>query len=198
MLKGNDIQDEEFARIVQDYLRDFQDLHMGFRLVDQDQQRDVGFSVRRYHDHLYVTSSGKEENVMVGDVILSLDGTSINELSNQYKRRLMVSHPEREDWSSILLEFQTAEVKGHSGENKVIQLQTYPKESFTPSYTLEDFGEGRLLLTLTDFWDHDAIHTLIKNNSNRLSDCRQLVIDVRVNKGGSDLAYFELLPYLFF
>lgn len=52
-------------------------------------------------------------------------------------------------------------------------------------------------MKLTDLMNHTEISRLIKENDNLLSSRKNLIIDVRVNKGGNDLAYFELLPYLF-
>ncbi|UOQ84934.1 S41 family peptidase [Gracilibacillus salinarum] len=45
--------------------------------------------------------------------------------------------------------------------------------------------------------DHQAVKALVRDNEFLIKNCTNLIIDVRVNKGGSDLAFFELLPYLF-
>lgn len=45
--------------------------------------------------------------------------------------------------------------------------------------------------------NYNAISDLVNKNEQLLTTRKNLIIDVRINKGGSDLAYFDLLPYLF-
>ncbi|WP_228550176.1 S41 family peptidase [Salinibacillus xinjiangensis] len=52
-------------------------------------------------------------------------------------------------------------------------------------------------MKITDFMHYDTIKNMIQENASLLTSCNNLIIDVRINKGGSDIAYFELLPYLF-
>jgi len=50
---------------------------------------------------------------------------------------------------------------------------------------------------LTDFANVEAINQLIDSYKNELDSFPNLIIDVRLNRGGSDDAFFNLLPYLF-
>lgn len=52
-------------------------------------------------------------------------------------------------------------------------------------------------MTLTDFANADAITQLVHQHQEALENCRKLIIDVRVNYGGNDSSYFQLLPYIF-
>ncbi|MBN4914147.1 hypothetical protein IDG46_30620, partial [Staphylococcus sp. EG-SA-13] len=42
--------------------------------------------------------------------------------------------------------------------------------------------------------DHLKISNLIDKHKNLLLNAKQIIIDVRGNRGGSDLAYLKLLP----
>nr|WP_279499390.1 S41 family peptidase [Macrococcus goetzii] len=52
-------------------------------------------------------------------------------------------------------------------------------------------------MRLPDFKNVNALHELIKQNSNLLKHSKKFIIDVRDNRGGSDFAYFPLLEYIF-
>ncbi|WP_164670823.1 S41 family peptidase [Virgibacillus doumboii] len=199
ILEQDNMTDEKFTEIVQDYLLDFKDLHMTFRNAAQSEKpvQDVGFSVRRYEDLLYVVSAEKETKVKPGFSISELDGKGISELAGVHKRRLMETKAERENWSGILPLYQNALVKDESGNTFNLPLSKYDKEAFIPEYSIRKISESLLYMKLTDFMNHAEISSLIKDNDDLLSSRENLIIDVRVNKGGSDLAYFELLPYLF-
>ncbi|SDQ83075.1 S41 family peptidase [Virgibacillus salinus] len=195
---GN-MNDEKFVGIVQDYLLDFKDLHMAFKYTAQstEMEDDVGFAVRRYDDLLYVVSNEKEDRVKKGYAITALDGSTVPELVNIHKRRLMETEAERENWSAILPQYKSADVVSGSGNSFTIELKKYPKEIFQPEYSIKEISEDTLFLTLTDFMNHNAISKLIDENRSFLTTRKNLIIDVRVNRGGSDLAYFDLLPFLF-
>ncbi|MGP4079431.1 S41 family peptidase [Pseudalkalibacillus sp. R45] len=191
--------DITFVQIVQDYLLDFKDLHMSFKYTGENKNThyDVGFTVRRYNDLLYIVATGKENRVKPGDAITALDGIAITDLVGIHKRRLMEKEAERENWNDILSMYNSASITDEAGNRFDIDLGKYEKEPFQPEYSLEEITEDTLLLKLTDFMNHDALLKLISDNEFLLANRKNLIIDVRVNKGGSDLAYFELLPYLF-
>ncbi|TKD72145.1 S41 family peptidase [Pseudalkalibacillus hwajinpoensis] len=195
--QGN-MTDHTFVEIVEDYLLDFKDLHMSFRKSGQDQSINyVGFNVRRYEDSLFVVSNTKEKRVQPGEYITALDGISIPQLVETHKRRLMETQAERENWSSILTRYETALVTDQVGQTFTIDLRNYEKERYQAEYSLNELSPDTLLFKLTDFMDHHAISSLLDEKSHLLKSCDHLVIDVRLNKGGNDLVYFKLLPYLF-
>src|SRR5699024_574625 len=70
------INDADFVKIVREYLLDFKDLHISFKYTNKLKQNNkyVGFSVRRYKDTLYVVSNEKENRVKLGDAITALNG----------------------------------------------------------------------------------------------------------------------------
>jgi hypothetical protein len=74
---------ETFKIIVDEYLLDFKEPHMYFKLNESDtiKNKDVGFQVRRFQDALYVTETCQEKRIYKGAKIISIDGKSIPRLS---------------------------------------------------------------------------------------------------------------------
>ncbi|MGV3466266.1 MAG: S41 family peptidase [Heyndrickxia sp.] len=195
----NELTPAKFAEIVQDYLLDFKDHHMFFKLITNETQKqyDIGFKVRRYHDRLYITSVGEEKRVQKGHAIISLENTSIPELQETHKRRLAENSAEREKWEPIIGLYSYCEVEDRNGQKYSLKLDKYEKEKYIPNYSIQKLEDDVLLLTITDFNSPDSINQLIESYQEELGKCKNLIIDVRVNLGGSDSSYFRLIPYLF-
>ncbi|MFS0781112.1 hypothetical protein [Bacillus sp. 1P06AnD] len=62
----------------------------------------VGFSVRRYHNGLYVTESPQDNRLTAGDKIVQIDGEDITKLAVRYRKNLKEELPERQEWDSII------------------------------------------------------------------------------------------------
>lgn len=190
-----------FKEIVEDYLVDFKDGHMFFRLISNDSQKvyDNGFECRRYKNKLYITYAGKETKLKEGMAIIELDGISISELGEKHKRMVQIrgSHPERENWKSVILKCNKCKVEDENSNIFEMQLTKYEEEKYIPEYSLKKLDNGMLLMKLTDFNDEEAINNVIKENEELLEKSKNLIIDVRVNKGGMDSAYNKLLEYIF-
>lgn len=195
----NVLDDLQFTRLVQDYLLDVKDAHVFFRLSTNEQERSlqVGFSVRRHRDKLYVTSVEEETRLQRGFMIVALDGMTIPEVVKKYNRQLLTIIAEREKWEAVLPRFKEAEVMDHRGNKTHLALNHYPKKLVKSVYEMKKYNSQTLLLTLTDFMDLDAVTKMIKNHQEELAQANNLIIDVRTNRGGSDTAFLELLPYLF-
>lgn len=189
------MSDDKFSEIVQEYLLDFKDHHMNF--IYGNKSEDVGFKVRRYHDLLYVVSNEQENRVKPGYAITALDEKPVLDVVEIHKKQLMETDAERENWSSILPLYNSVQVRDEEGEFFTLALKKYEREPFQSEYSIREIADDTLFLRLTDFNNHIAITKLINESDPLLTAYKHLIIDVRVNKGGSDLAYFELLPYLF-
>ncbi|MFP3471091.1 S41 family peptidase, partial [Micrococcus sp. SIMBA_144] len=83
------------------------------------------------------------------------------------------------------------------GEQASLALRSYEPIPYKAEYSIQELQKDILYMKITDFMNHDAIGELLRHNENKLSTYPFLIIDVRLNRGGSDLAYFDLLPYLF-
>ncbi|HFJ9451667.1 S41 family peptidase [Bacillus tropicus] len=188
----------QFTEIVNDYLLDFKDNHMFFKILTSDQPlNNVGFQVKRYEDRLYVTSTSEEKRVKKGQAILALDNMKIPDLLIKYKKYLNENSYEREKWGYVLSKFSNCTLIDENGLTQTITLQKYKLSKYTPIYSLEKHNEDTLLITLTDFANTEAINTLLDSHKDELNAFPNLIIDVRLNRGGSDDAFFNLLPYLF-
>ncbi|MFD1019580.1 S41 family peptidase [Thalassobacillus hwangdonensis] len=188
-----------FTEIVEDYLLDFKDPHMYFKMSDSNEQKEVdnGFSVRRFDEKLFVTSVGQENRLAPGDAILSLDALSIHELVEQHQGELMETKAERENWKKALQNYSVADVVNSNGEHRLLDLKKYEKKAYAPIHTITRLDEETLYLKATDFFEKSTIDTLIAQFESELTSTQNLIIDVRVNYGGSTLAYASLENYLF-
>ncbi len=188
-----------FAEVVQDYLLDLKDPHVAFRIRERQSlpsAEEAGFKVRRVYDKLYITEVSKDPAVNRGQVITSLDGMSILEIAEKHRRQLMENTAERENWKKILPLYSKAQVTDQFGRTDWISMKTFSSSAPESEYSLKKL-DGAWLLTMTDFMDPDKIANLVQENKEHLEAMDKLIIDVRINNGGVDSAYFPLLPYLF-
>ncbi|MYL65129.1 hypothetical protein GLW07_17360 [Bacillus hwajinpoensis] len=191
-----DMDDRKFVDLVQNYLFDFNDLHTGFTDL-LNPKKDIGFTVRRFEDKLYVTSSTNEKRIKTGDQIVALDGVGIKEVAKKYEKELRTTIHERQKWEPVLLRFEVAEIETKQGGQASLALRSYEPIPYKAEYSIQELQKDILYMKITDFMNHDAIGELLRHNEDKLSTYPFLIIDVRLNRGGSDLAYFNLLPYLF-
>ncbi|MED3398249.1 S41 family peptidase [Bacillus wiedmannii] len=196
--KQGELTPVQFTEIVRDYLLDFKDNHMFFKVHSNNQPiNSIGFQVKRYEDRLYITSTSHEVRVKKGQSILALDNMKIPELLIKYKKYLNENTYEREKWDYVLLQSSTCTLINEDGVIETITLQKYKQNEYTPIYSFKQHNKDTLLITLTDFANTEAINKLLDSHKNELNSFPNLIIDVRLNRGGSDDAFFKLLPYLF-
>ncbi|WP_047985535.1 S41 family peptidase [Ornithinibacillus californiensis] len=195
----NELTPNRFTELVQDYLLDFKDPHMFFIVQKSETQQlyDNGFKVRRHEDKLFVTSTGNESRLKVGDAIVELDNVPVLALVEKHKRELMESKAERESWRDIIKKYNLAKVVDRTGKEQIIELKKYPKEGYVANHSITRIDEDTLCMTLTDFFNPDPLNQLIEKHKKELSKTVNLIIDVRINNGGSDATFQNLTPYLF-
>lgn len=191
----NDMSDQEFEETIEDYLLDFNDGHLWFGARNTEIPY-IGFSVRRYKDALYVTSSPEEKRLMKGDKIKLIDGISIPELAITYAKRLEDKVLERQRWTSVLSKATTLQVE-RDHKLFVVTLASYDKTPRVGEYSFEQIEPNTAYIKLTDFAQEAPIQKIIQDNQEALKTSENLVIDVRVNHGGNDFFYFSLLDYIF-
>ncbi|ALC91792.1 hypothetical protein AM500_19885 [Bacillus sp. FJAT-18017] len=195
----NKLLPERFADLVSDYLLDFMDSHMYFKLVHSKENKvyDNGFRVRRYQDRLYVTEVWAEGGLEAGDAIIALDGMPVPHLVEKHKRELMTDVAEREHWRQVVKNYSICHVLDTCGRLKEVELHRYEVQPLRPEFSVEVLDKDTVLMTLPDFSDLHAIGKLIHQHEAQLASIPNLLIDVRRNSGGSDSAFAELVPYLF-
>lgn len=195
----NTFTDDDFTAFVADYLVDFKDDHIFFKRIQKESepQQVRGFQVRRFEDGLYVIAVQFDEGIHIGEKIIALDGIPIEELRKRHHRYVNENHPEREKWNPILAKHATCTIQNEQGTKRIVEMRFFDKVARVPIYSIEKMVEGPVLITFTDFADPDTISTLIRNHLDLIAAAESLIVDVRINFGGSDVSYYELLPYLF-
>ncbi|MDD5190097.1 MAG: S41 family peptidase [Dehalococcoidales bacterium] len=191
----DDMPDEEFVKTVRSYLLDFQDHHVNFRRNTANVFTN-GFDVRRYEDKLYVYRVDQEKELRVGDAICAIDGQDIPTVAQRFQKELYYETNERQNWWSVLVGSKKCTVQRENRKFEFV-LKRYSPGDEPPVYAFKQINEKTCLLTLSDFVNGSAINELLVKNHNAINNSANLIIDVRVNDGGFDMAYFPLLKYLF-
>lgn len=188
-----------FQEIVEDYLLDFKDRHMYFRLKDNGKHNTHhnGFSTRRFDDKLHVTEVTDEDRLETGDALLSLDDVPIRVLVEKHARELFETVAERENWKPIIQRYSSCEVESRDGTVKTMELKQYASQNRKPEFKVDRLNDDVLFMSLPSFGDVKAVEVMLEEYQEQLEAAEKLIIDVRGNGGGSDLAFRNLLPYLF-
>lgn len=192
------LTDEAVVDLVQDYLMDWNDPHLFFNAIQNKsvKKRHRGFDVRRFEDKLYVTSAQQESQLQKGMYFTSLGGIPVLELKEIHHRYVNERTAEREKWTKILALYDKGEVVTEAGSRQTINLRWFDYPKWIPTYSVQEQTPDTVMFKITDFANPDAIVNLIRNNEQLLSKAKHWIVDVRVNKGGSDSSFFPLLPYL--
>ncbi|MCD8789132.1 hypothetical protein K1Y15_08045 [Mammaliicoccus sciuri] len=185
--KLSNINEEEFYFYMTKYLNKFHDPHL--KLVDFNGLYP-NIRVQLYNDQLYVIDS-RNPQIPTGTVIYNLGSYSIDYILENDHDLLKSSNPERMEWSDVLKKYKYIV----SDSKEISILQKDKPDFFEQSYIIEN-KSTYIYIKFTDFIDHLKISNLIDKHKNLLLNAKQIIIDVRGNRGGSDLAYLKLLPYL--
>lgn len=192
----DDMSDEEFTYVVKKYLATFrQEGHLSF---SDTKMGRLGFQVMRYEDALYVTDSAKEAVLQFKDKILEIDGKSIEQCATSNEEFLMGETNERQGclWNQVLLFAKKVTVER---DGKLMEIELKRADSFSEEtkYSYRDLGDGTLLLKFLDFSDETAIRKVYQECADLLNSCKNLIVDVRNNGGGTDTAFFPLFEYCY-
>ncbi|MCY1027776.1 S41 family peptidase [Mammaliicoccus sciuri] len=185
--KISNISEEEFYFHMTKYLNKFHDPHL--KLIELNGLYP-NIRVQLHNDQLYVIDS-RNPQIPTGSVIHNLGSYSIKYILENDHDLLKSSNPERMEWSEVLKKYKYIV----SDSKEISILQKDKPDFFEQSYIIEN-KHTYIYLKFTDFIDHLKISNLIDKHKKLLLNAKQIIIDVRGNRGGSDLAYLKLLPYL--
>lgn len=191
----DEMDDEDFIKIVNSYLLEFQDYHVWFR-PKSGILSSHGFSIRRYENKLYVTRTTRERALTVGDIIVSIDDTGIDVMAELHRKELFDNVYERQNWDKVLSNAKTFTVQ-RCGMEFEHTIKQYDVIAEPPVYSFDKLNTETCLLTLHDFADERAINSLLNKNHETIINSNNLIIDVRENGGGFDMAFYRLLSYVF-
>lgn len=192
---SEEMSEEDFEFLVQNYLASFGVLsHLTFYNLSDN--RSVGFRLRYHDKKLYVTAAREETGLEKGDVIISLDDVPV-ELFYQANKEYFVSRtPERQymDWAKFLVRTQTITVL--RGDKKVeVALKRPTTETKSESFIWKRLGDETVYLKMENFADEGAIGRLYQESQEAIEKSNNLIIDVRINHGGSTSLYWPLFDF---
>ena len=194
------LNDLVFLRLMNEYLVTLQDRNLQFRLKDGDgyQAGTCGFDVRSFGGRLYVSAVDQETRLQPGDQITVLDGMLPEILKKQSgKNMLGANAEERELWNPIMKMTGRCMIKRADGTLKNVTLKKYPVKTKLPRLGGRLIGKDTLYLDLPHFADQESVEKLIAAKEKSLGRCRKLILDLRHNIGGSEMAFLPLLDYIF-
>ncbi len=192
------LDETSFFDLVDEYLDDFDDRHILWRLK-KSYLKTLGFTVRRYRDSLYVNKvAGPHVELELGTKIVEIDDSSIPYHQEIHAKKLKNIPDERQNWRPILDRASNVTVEYKNGDTVSKKLtKQEPKPAERSPYEIKPLDQNTLLFRLDDFNRPDDILELIHENRELLDDTPYWIIDVRNNNGGSDSAYGPILPYIF-
>ncbi|QSX06638.1 hypothetical protein JYG23_04055 [Sedimentibacter sp. zth1] len=194
--KNSMMSEYDFLCLVKEYLLPFCDGHVAF-FSNHDIDFSNGFSVRRYQDLLYVTNAKQESNIIVGDAIKEIDGKTIPQLEIEYSLYLQKETNERQKWREIIKKGSVCKIVHKDKSESEIVLKHYKPVNIAGKFSFKSIDKNTLIMTLPNFEDESKIVELINSNIQEIESKKNLIIDVRINDGGSDTSYFPLLKYIF-
>lgn len=178
--------DLDFYVWVNQILKPFQDSHLFFNRMEGGRllRLNCGFEARAYKDGLFVTK--------VLDSRCSLDvGTLITEIDSQSTKDLKDLHNPLQGAKSCRVKLSSGIVKDHI-------LEYYPLVASTsPCFEVMHLSSERLLIRVPNFYEPDTLNALLKSHEMSLKNAKALILDLRNNPGGTDVAFFQLLGYCF-
>lgn len=184
---------DDFFEAASAYLRLFKDRHL--QLVDNSAEAFTnGFSVRRYKDYLIVTEVFQEIELEVGDAITHLDSVKIKDIEATYSDYFFSADKNRQQWGVVIKQQQHLTYV-RAGVAKNYELEKFASVNVEPNYSF-NYTHSVPTFVFTDFNNEEAIETLVRKHEHEILASDHLIIDVRNNAGGSDLAYFPLLPFI--
>ena len=191
---SEDMPEAEFLYTMHAYLASFGILsHLSFYPKGKPV---LGFRLRRYENALYVLDAKGGTGLQKGDRIEKLDGIPLSDYYQQHQEFFVSSSPERQylDWGLLVKVAQSIEVVR---QGELLQLtvgdavESFDKTGFEAYFIQPD----TYYLKMENFHDEAAIGALYQEALPEMTRAKHVIIDVRINHGGSDSLYFPLFPY---
>ena len=191
---SEEMSDDDFLYVMRSYLASFGVIsHVSFH---PKKPEALGFRLRVFEQRLFVEWADEATGLRKGDEIVAVAGKSIEETFQEHRAYFVSQTPERHylDWAR-LLKYLKDVIVARGGEKLAIHLSD---PSDTPASLFEHYAldEQTYYMKMGDFSNELAIGQLYEQVFPKLATIKNLIIDVRVNHGGSDSLYFPLLKYL--
>ena len=185
---------EDFLYQMHCYIASFGILsHVWFGLKET---QTPGFKLRYYQDCLYVLQANNDTGLKRGDQILALDGKILPQVYQEHKDYFVSSTPERQhkEWAYFVGYAKEVTVVRNGKEEQLhVQPTAHPNKPL--QFEWRRLSEDIVYLKLEDFTDEAAISQLYADSQAAIEQAKYLIIDVRVNYGGTDSLYYPLFKY---
>lgn len=193
---SEEMSSDDFVFLVQSYLGSFGVLsHLGFYL--KSDKKRAGFSLRYYGGKLYVTEAEAETGLVKGDCLTHLGGQTIKTCQALYADFLTSKNPEYQfmQWRRLALRLGQVNLL-RQGKEKSLHLKWLDSERDSSNdFAWEQITPDTVYVKLENFWDEGKLQALYAESKDAISSSCNLIIDVRVNHGGSDVHYYPLLVH---
>lgn len=186
----NDMSDEAFIQLLEDYIAAFEDAQLSIQ-VKNDVRPNIGFSVRRYENELYVIEASEETRLHVGDRIIAIDDVPIADISHEEHIPI-----DRQQWQRVLQRANAITVLQRTGSVKIVLTQ-YRRKPYQPIYEARMMTDQCFYMKLTDFGESEPLQQLLMAHRDTLEQVAYLIVDMRQNYGGNDVYMYPLLDYVF-
>lgn len=100
----------------------------------------------------------------------------------------------RQEWGAVVKQNQQVTYV-RVGMTKNYDLEKLPPRKIEPNNAFK-YNNSIPTFVFSDFNNEEAIEMLVREHQNEILESDQLIIDVCHNAGGTDLAYFPLLPFI--
>ena len=191
---SEDMPEAEFLYTMHAYLASFGILsHLSFYPKDKPV---LGFRLRRYENALYVLDAKEGTGLQKGDRIEKLDGIPLLDFYQQHQEFFVSSSSERQylDWGLLVKTALSLEVV-RQGERMQLTVGDVVESSEKTGFEADFIQPDTYYLKMENFHNEAAIGALYQKALPEMAQAKHVIIDVRVNHGGSDSLYFPLLTY---
>ncbi|MTB63766.1 peptidase S41 [Streptococcus sp. zg-86] len=190
---SDDISEEEFLYHMHCYLASFGILsHVSFF---KKNRKALAVRLKRQGDMLYVVEADPATNLQKGDKIIALDGCDIPTLYQEHRSYFTSPTEERQaqEWKYFIHKADRLTVI-RANRKEEIRLQKVDQAT-EDSFEVKQLQPDLVYLKMENFWNEEKIGALYQEAAPLLEQATYLIIDVRVNHGGSDSLYFPLIKY---
>ncbi|VUX01890.1 Peptidase family S41 [Streptococcus constellatus] len=190
----NEMMDEDFLYQMRCYLASFGIIsHVSFR---PKHRQEVGVRLRKFEDRLYVLNANPDTDLRVADQIFLINNQTIPEFYQVHRDYFVSETEERQymEWAYFVAKSDTVTLL-RNGQEQTISVHETKLTTHTPAFEYKQLSEETLYLKMENFFDETTIANLYQDISSAISTTKNVIVDVRVNHGGSDSLYFPLLRY---
>ncbi|WP_049617965.1 MULTISPECIES: S41 family peptidase [unclassified Streptococcus] len=189
------MSDDEFLYLAKTYLASFGILsHVG---ISYKSSKPYGFALRKHKDALYVTRSLPSTNLIKGDKITHIEGLIIEDVYQKHVDFFTSKKAERQfqEWA-YLVKHAAHITLIRDGEKRAVQVaEPVDSEHIGKKFDSYYLNEQTYYMKIENFMDEVDIMALYDQAFPKLEKVENLIIDVRVNNGGTDSLYFPLFQY---